>query len=215
MKNKLHYNTITPLLHEVLLDLMKSDEFNNFRLVGGTSLSLQRGHRFSVDIDLFSDAAYGSIDFNAIDTYLRSKYSYVDSINIEPVGMGKSYFVGTDRLDNIKLDLYYTDKFIQDALMIDGIRLATIEEIIAMKLNVVSRKGRKKDFWDIHELIEEYTLQQMLELHEQRYPYEHNAADITNNFSDFSTADLDLEPICLRNKQWQLIKLDIIEYSKT
>ncbi len=215
MKNKLYYTTITPLLRDVLLDLMSSDAFKDFRLVGGTALSLHRGHRYSVDIDLFSDAEYGSIDFNAIDTYLRSNYPYVDTNTIEPVGIGKSYFVGSNPSDCVKLDLYYTDNFIQDMLIIDGIRLATVEEIIAMKIDVVSRKGRKKDFWDIHELIKDYTFEKMLRLHEQRYPYSHEPALIKNNFSDFSNADLDFEPICLRKKRWEFIKLDIIEYSQT
>ncbi|WP_197051678.1 nucleotidyl transferase AbiEii/AbiGii toxin family protein [Salegentibacter sp. Hel_I_6] len=33
--------------------------------MGGTALSLQIGHRESIDIDLFSDAEYGAIDFRA------------------------------------------------------------------------------------------------------------------------------------------------------
>ena len=37
---------------------MELEELNSFRLVGGTSLSLQIGHRMSVDIDLFTDAVY-------------------------------------------------------------------------------------------------------------------------------------------------------------
>ncbi len=59
------------LLKNSLQILMESDVFENFRLVGGTSLSLQLGHRISVDIDLFSDAHYGSIDFKKIDFFSR------------------------------------------------------------------------------------------------------------------------------------------------
>ena len=59
----LHFNTVTPLLKTILEDLMKAEEFESFRLVGGTALSLYYGHRMSVDIDLFSDAEYGSLDF--------------------------------------------------------------------------------------------------------------------------------------------------------
>ncbi len=61
--------------------------------------------------------------------------------------------------------------FIQPALLVDGIRLATIEEIIAMKIDVVQRVGRKKDFWDLHELLIDHDIQTMLDLHQQRYPY--------------------------------------------
>ncbi|MDO6803052.1 hypothetical protein Q4595_11385 [Wenyingzhuangia sp. 1_MG-2023] len=41
----LHLNTVSNLLWEALNVLMNADEFNTFRLVGGTSLSLQHGHR--------------------------------------------------------------------------------------------------------------------------------------------------------------------------
>jgi hypothetical protein len=53
-------------MHTVLDILMKSPILNSFRLVGGTVLSLQLGHRLSVDIDLFSDALYGSIDSKSL-----------------------------------------------------------------------------------------------------------------------------------------------------
>ncbi|HNQ82464.1 MAG TPA: nucleotidyl transferase AbiEii/AbiGii toxin family protein, partial [Bacteroidales bacterium] len=63
--HKLFYNTTTPLLLEILKALMVSDEFRPFRLVGGTALSLQLGHRKSLDIDLFTDRDYDFIDFQA------------------------------------------------------------------------------------------------------------------------------------------------------
>ncbi|MDP4270137.1 MAG: nucleotidyl transferase AbiEii/AbiGii toxin family protein, partial [Bacteroidota bacterium] len=145
----LFYNTVTPLLRQVLQQLMVEDLFLPFRLVGGTSLSLQLGHRESVDIDLFTDAEYGSIDFKAIDAFLRANYSYVDTLGGEDVGMGRSYYIGKDPKHCIKLDLFYsTEPFMRPVLLLDDIRFAQIEEIIAMKIEVIANCGRKKDFWD-------------------------------------------------------------------
>ena len=211
MIKKLHYNTVTPLLKSILLELMAAEEFAKFRLVGGTGLSLFRGHRMSVDIDLFTDANYGTIDFESIDNFLNEHYPYVDSNNL-PVGMGKSFYIGQDNQNAIKLDLYYTDPFIDEEVVIDNIRLATIEEIIAMKIDVVQRTGRKKDFWDLHELKENYTINEMLNLHQKRYPYSHNRETILTNFINFEEADQDFDPVCLRGKHWEFIKLDIIDY---
>lgn len=174
MPIKLYYNVVTPLLLSVLKACMSEKLFDPFRLVGGTALGLQRGHRKSDDIDLFTDAVYQTIDFEGIDRWLKSKYRYVDFNDIQPVGMGKSYFVGEDKNHCIKLDLYYTDTFINKPLIIDDIRMATVEEIIAMKADVISRGGRKKDFWDLHEFIEEYSLNDILAFHKKRYPYEHD-----------------------------------------
>ncbi|WP_233243995.1 nucleotidyl transferase AbiEii/AbiGii toxin family protein [Tamlana fucoidanivorans] len=190
---------------------MASEVFNDFRLVGGTALSLQIGHRASIDIDLFSDARYGSIDFKQIDTYLGSNFKYVDyPKNIEP-GLGKAYFIGTDQTNSLKLDVFYTDSYIQPPIIEDGIRLATIEEVIAMKLDIIQRGGRKKDFWDLHELLNTYNIEQMLKLHEQRYPYNHDRELILKNFVDFDLADNDFDPICYFGKHWAFIKEDITD----
>lgn len=193
---------------------MASPVFESFRLVGGTSLSLQCGHRESVDIDLFTDAPYGSIDFDAIDEFIHGQYPYVDSGSSKIVGMGRSYFMGNSKDESIKLDVFYTDEYIQPPLTVDGIRLATIEEIIAMKVDVIGRGGRKKDFWDIHELMDRYPFVQMLGLHKMRYPYTHNEEELKNSFTAFTKADEDFEPVCLRGKTWELIKLDMLDFVK-
>jgi len=213
MKNNLFYNIINPLLLSVLKTLMAAREFDVFRLIGGTALSLYRGHRESIDLDLFSDAPYESIDFAAIDAFLHKTYSYVDTNEYVNVGMGKSYYVGNTKDDCVKLDLFYTERFIQKIKLIDGIRLATVEEIIAMKIDIISRGGRKKDFWDIHELKDDYSIEKMLALHMQRYPYTHNEDIVRSSFSDFKNADDDFDPICLKGKHWEIIKLDIIDFA--
>ncbi|MDN3725323.1 nucleotidyl transferase AbiEii/AbiGii toxin family protein [Aequorivita sp. SDUM287046] len=136
---------------------MAIEEFKSFRLVGGTSLSVQQGHKESVDIDLFTDAEYGSIDFNRLEEILNETFPYVDTSSMGEVVIGRSYFVGEDENNAIKLDIYYTDPFVFPLLEVDNIRLASKEEIAAMKLEVIANGGRKKDFWDIHELLDVFT----------------------------------------------------------
>ncbi len=206
----LYYSTVNDLLKNSLLQLMKSDVFKDFRLVGGTALSLQIGHRESIDIDLFSDVEYGTLDFKAIENYLKENFDYVDFLDIVPA-MGKSYIIGENKENTIKLDLYYTDNYIQPYIEIDGIRMATIEEIIAMKIDVVQRGGRKKDFWDLHDLLQSYDISQMLDLHKQRYPYTHDSHLIIQNLTSFEQADEDFNPICFKGKYWEFIKEDFEE----
>lgn len=125
--------------------------------------------------------------------------------------MGRSYSIGTDHDNTVKLDVFYTDTFIQPALVVDSVRLATIEEIIAMKVDVVQRVGRKKDFWDLHELLTNHDIQTMIALHQLRYPYTHDKDLILKNFTDFTLADDEFDPVCLRGKYWEFIKEDIVE----
>ncbi|MFM7018731.1 nucleotidyl transferase AbiEii/AbiGii toxin family protein [Flavobacterium sp.] len=207
----LYYNTVNDLLKKSLLQLMDAEEFASFRLVGGTALSLQVGHRESIDIDLFSDVDYGEIDFDSIEKYLTLNFPYVDHFSNNIPGIGKSYLIGENNDNTIKLDIFYTDKFIQPVIIEDSIKMASIEEIIAMKLDVIQRGGRKKDFWDLHELFENYNLAQMLALHEQRYPYSHDRELLINNFTNFNFADDEFNPICFRGKYWEFIKEDIEE----
>ncbi len=188
----LHYNTVNALLKASLLTVMKAEVFSPFRLVGGTALSLHLGHRESIDIDLFSDAPFGSLDFVEIEHYLKSTFSYVDSLGDLMPAMGKSFTIGKNAENAIKLDVFYTDPFIQECVTEDGIRLAAVEEIVAMKIDVVQREGRKKDFWDLHELLGRYSIDEMLYLHEQRYPYSHQRDLILKNFTKFDEADNDL-----------------------
>ncbi|AYB31979.1 nucleotidyl transferase AbiEii/AbiGii toxin family protein [Chryseolinea soli] len=211
MPDSLHWDTVTPLLKDALTILMESEIFDPFRLVGGTSLSLQLGHRMSDDIDLFTDEVYESIDFDKIDKFLRDSFAYVSEPTTGPIGMGRSYFIGNSKDDTVKLDLYYTDKFIRDPLVLGPYRLATVEEIVAMKIDIVQRRGRKKDFWDLHEVIEDYSIEAMIALHQERYPYNHNEAIIRENFTDFSNADGDFDPKCARGKFWELIKYDFFK----
>lgn len=207
----MYYNTVNDLLKNTLITLMESSVFESFRLVGGTALSLQLGHRLSVDIDLFSDAPYGAIDFKAIDEFIEETFPYhYHFSNLDPA-MGKSYSVGTDKDNVAKLDVFYTDTFIQPPLIADEIRMVTTEEIIAMKIDVVQRIGRKKDFWDLHELLPKYDLPFMLSLHLERYPYTHDEELILNNLINFELADDDFDPICLRGKYWEFIKEDIVD----
>jgi len=208
----LNWNTVESRLKAALIASMSAEEFRDFRLVGGTALSLHLGHRMSVDIDLFTDANYGSIDFNSIENYLIKKYPYVEGdLNSDP-GMGKSYLIGQDRINNIKLDVFYSmDPFFQPMKVEDKIRLASVEEIIAMKLDIIQNGGRKKDFWDLHELLQSYTIEEMIALHALRFEWTHDPNLIRTQFTNFARAENERDPICLRGKEWGFIKQDFVE----
>ncbi len=193
---------------------MSLEEFKPFRIVGGTSLSLQRGHRESIDIDLFTDHEYGSIDFENLHKVLKNTFDYVEKSSVTITGMGTSFFVGNNKNDTIKLDLYYTDPFVFPCIVEQNIRFASIEEIIAMKFDVIARGGRKKDFWDIHELLEVYSLEDMLGFYEKRSPYTYDKKEILKNLTNFLNADNDFEPNCYKGKYWEIIKIDFEELVK-
>ena len=212
MKRKeLQYQTVKPILRSTLERLMDMEELAPFRLVGGTSLSLRYGHRMSDDIDIFTDAEYGSLDFHKLQEILRKEFPYCQGDCGDIVSFGASYIVGNSKDDCVKLDLFYTDPFIRPMEMFGPIRMAAVEDIVAMKMDIVSRGGRKKDFWDLHMLSNHYSIDQMLSLYEERYPYGATKEECTSGLTNFSVADTEPDPICLQEKVWQLIKLDFEE----
>jgi len=105
----LHYPTVKPSLRKALAALMHVPELASFRLVGGTALSLQLGHRLSVDIDLFSDALYKTIDHDGIESAVSRNVGSLSSSMSGPLGVGKCFDLVFENDQVIKLDLFLTE----------------------------------------------------------------------------------------------------------
>ena len=205
----IYWNTVSGLLKKTLLTLMQSGILKQYRLAGGTALGLHLGHRMSEDVDLFTDAPYGSMVYPAIEKDLTDTFLYVaGDLGADPA-FGKSYLVGDDRDHVVKLDIYYSSEpFFDSPIEEDGLRMASVDEITAMKVDVVQRGGRKKDFWDLHELMGRFSIIEMIALHAKGFKWTHDEVLIKRNFTNFVQADEDFDPICLRGKQWAFIKED-------
>ena len=192
--------------------VMNNSIFDPFVLVGGTNVSLRYGHRKSIDIDMFTDADYDTIDFSEIDSFFKNQFAYcLGGDDAQIIGMGKSYLAGHSIEDAVKVDLFYTDPFIRPVEQMDKIRMASIEDLIAMKVEVLTKKGRKKDFWDLHLFLDYFPVEKMIALHKERYPWSHCADDMPGHFVDFDKAENDPDPDCLQGKMWEIIKLDFID----
>jgi hypothetical protein len=51
----------------------------------------------------------------------------------------------------------------------------------------------------------------MVDLHRQRFEWTHEEATIYHNMTDFSKTENELDPICLKGKEWAFIREDFIE----
>lgn len=127
---KLHNETVSPRLIRCLKTIMQSDIFKDFNLVGGTCLSLQLGHRRSIDIDLFTAIDYGSMNTTAMKVFLQENFPYSENLDsLDQPALGYSVRIGESPADCIKADFFYTENFIFPVKQTDGIRLADIREI--------------------------------------------------------------------------------------
>lgn len=140
---------------------MSDDIFNDFNLVGGTALALKIGHRLSVDIDLFSTTPF---DAKALAERLATSYAATE---IRTLTNGLFCFV-----NNIKIDLLsHQYSLVAEIENLEGVRIVSLLDIGAMKLNAIFNSGKRyKDFVDIYSLLEKFTLNELLDACQQKYP---------------------------------------------
>jgi hypothetical protein len=141
---------------------------HSFRLVGGTALALQLGHRKSIDLDFFTDSHF---ELPELIKQFSSVYPQSQVARIKETALGGNYGV-TYLVDGLKIDIYHWSvKFVMPLIDADNLRIASKEEIAAMKLETIMDRKDKKDFYDIAELLQLFSLKQILTFFRQRYPF--------------------------------------------
>ena len=199
----LHYEAIDPPTLEVLKRLLQIPVFSGLRLVGGTSLALQLGHRKSVDIDLF-----GLLE--ADDLSISDALRIFKSVTI----VQKSENITIYSIEGIKVDIVnYTYPWLTPEKEADGIRVAQLEDIAAMKLSAVTGRGTKKDFVDISFLMRQFSIKQMLEFYNQKY-YDGSEFLVLKSLTYFEDADQEQDPVMLQKMEWEDIKGRIVKNIK-
>lgn len=216
---KLYYETVSSPLLSILRQLMSSEVFKDFRLVGGTALALQRGHRRSVDIDLFTDLDYSDMPVAHMRDYLEKEFPFHRGTeSMDMPANGYHIFLSEGQEPPIKVDFFYTEPFIFPAIEEDGLRITDQREIAAMKLGVIGNQiYRQKDYWDVHDLLEDYSLSEMIQWALQRDPYSFTKEDIIKGLQQVDQVEespigiVSLKPL----SYWELKVLDLKEEVKT
>lgn len=145
----------------LLKALQAEPALSSVRLVGGTALSLQLGHRESDDLDLFS---VEPMDMLTLQSLLINKYELVPSVIEENTLIG---FVNGVKIDVIYHPFPWLEGFISE----DGIRVASIADIAAMKMHAIINSGKRpKDFVDIAFLSMRFSYNEIKHLLLRRYP---------------------------------------------
>ena len=195
----LHHKAIDPSTLEVLKRLLQIPVFSDLRLVGGTSLALQLGHRKSVDIDLFGLL---EVDDLSVSTALKA----FNSVTI----IQKSENITVYSIEGIKVDIVnYSYPWILPLKEEDGIRMAQLEDIAAMKLSAITGRGTKKDFIDIFFLLQRFRLKEMMEFYTKKY-YDGSEFLVLKSMTYFDDADPEQSPVMLQHISWEEVKGSII-----
>ncbi|MBO4575083.1 MAG: nucleotidyl transferase AbiEii/AbiGii toxin family protein [Bacteroidales bacterium] len=192
---------------------MSHKAFDNHYLVGGTALALQRGHRISIDIDMFTNQLYGEMKTNEIADALQELFPYIDGLQkLKETQTVYSLFVGNNKDNCVKLDICYDDNPIFPLINANGIRMVSEKDIAAMKINAITQdRQRKKDFWDIHDLLESYSIEDMVTFALKRYPWSLDLSKIIDGFKRLPELNDYTEVRCLKGKYWEFIVEDLME----
>ena len=201
----LHTKTVEPGTLSLLKKLMELESLKQFSLVGGTALSLRYGHRSSVDLDLFYHERF---DHSNIENDLRVLFG--NDFNYES---GHKSFGIFCYINKIKVDIvYFPHKPISEIDEVNSIRMYGSADIAAMKIQAILGRAKKKDFWDLYELLRHYPLQQLIDWHKQKYPSQMLAISIPNAITYFAEAENSETPVSFKKQNWEQIKKGISKY---
>ena len=197
----LSIQTIKPDTLELLKAISAQPEVQETRLVGGTALALQYGHRQSVDLDFF-----GCLP--------EDKDTLIDAVKRigEVMVFNQSKNILQMVVNQVKVDLvdYSRYPWIDEPVKGDGFVLASDKDIAAMKVNAIIGRGTRKDFIDLYALLQHYSLPEIMDFYRKKYPEfsEYRALLSMTYFEDAEMQDM---PLMLIDTPWETMKKTIIK----
>lgn len=195
----LYLETVESSTLELLKKLQRLPVLEQTRLVGGTALALQLGHRKSIDLDFF-----GTVDCEA--EYLRESIAGIASLTI----LKESPHIHIYIVDGIKVDIVnYKYPWLDDVVLEQGLRLASVSDIAAMKITAIIGRGTKKDFIDIAFLLHHFSLEEILHFYAAKYN-DSSVFMAMKSLAYFDDAEADPMPDMFVNQSWQQVNAYIL-----
>jgi hypothetical protein len=186
---------------ELLKRLAAHPELRNTRLVGGTALALQYGHRQSIDLDIFGSLPQEKDELIAIAKQEGEVTIHNRTNNILQLV-----------IDNVKVDFvdYSRYAWIDEPIQGDGFALASDKDIAAMKVNAIMGRGTRKDFIDLFVLLQYYSLPEIMGFYKQKYP-EYSEYRALLSMTYFEDAEMQAMPKMFIDTSWEEMKKTIIK----
>lgn len=191
----LHFESVPDSVGELLRSIAPAPSLDSFALGGGTSLALRFGHRISVDLDFFT-----------LDDFYPETLLLDTGFPGKPMVLGRS--TGSLALDcgGIKVEfLRHRYPLLEPVEQVGEIRLLSLADVTAMKLNAIANRGSKKDFFDLVRILDETGLEEALNLFEQKYSNTDRFVAI-RSLAWFDDAEGEPEPVSPQGPTWAEVK---------
>ena len=147
---------LTTNIEAIIEQVAQLECIKPYILCGGTALAMQIGHRKSEDLDFMmwriSKAEKPEVNWNAIERELKEKIGEIENFNM--LGFDQVEFV----VKGVKFSFFVSDNLSPVTAPTDylgNIRLADIESIMAMKMEVMLRRMKFRDYYDIYCMLQE------------------------------------------------------------
>ncbi len=147
---------LTEKIDTIIEKVAAMESIKPYILAGGTALAMQIGHRKSEDLDFMmwrkSKTEKPEVDWTTIEKELIEKISEVESFNM--LGFDQVEFV----VAGVKFSFYVSNNYCpvsEPVPYLGNIRLADIYSIMAMKMEVMLRRMKMRDYYDIYAILKE------------------------------------------------------------
>jgi len=155
-----HFEVLDSKRRQFLIEISFLKKYG-FYLAGGTALALQIGHRTSLDFDFYTEKKF---DPEKLHQKLREKFK-------ETILLQKAEDTLIVNIKNVAISFFrYPYPLVYSCPEIDGVLLASKQDIAAMKIIALSDRGTKRDFIDVYFLLKEFSLKKILEFTKKKYP---------------------------------------------
>lgn len=197
----LSIQTVKPDTLELLKAISAQPEVQETRLVGGTALALQYGHRQSVDLDFFGRLPEDK-------DVLIDAVKHVGEVSV----LNSSKIILQMVVNQVKVDFvdYSRYPWIDEPIKGDGFVLASDKDIAAMKINAIIGRGTRKDFIDLYALLQHYSLPEIMNFYRQKYP-EFSEYRALLSMTYFDDAEMQGMPLMFIETPWEKMKKTIIK----
>jgi hypothetical protein len=197
-----HWEALTPEIRRAFRKAASLPFISQFYLAGGTGLALHLGHRFSVDLRFFSPAP------DAVGPGVRAALrEALDDPALAITHDEDGTFVATWREVDIRLLRLHLYPLVQQPVLIEGVPVATIEEIGAMKLASIVGQGTRKDLVDLYYILQGVTLERLFEVAAVKYARVRAfVISATRSLAYFADAEVLPMPLMIDRTPWATMK---------
>jgi predicted nucleotidyltransferase component of viral defense system len=203
-----HWQAITPAMHELLRFIGQCPFAERFYLAGGTALALRLGHRRSIDLDFFSatDPVARSTRQEIIEALLPLDLQVLEDVDGNLLTQVSAMHAGFFR---------YRYPLLAPTSSVEGVALADIVDIGLMKLDALIGRGSRKDFYDLYVIAQQMSLAELLAQGAVKYPHVRDFELMAvESMVLFENAERDLQTELLIELPWEQVKQFFIDQAR-